>query len=174
VLLRRGAEVEKEARSMKRTLLLVASTTLALLMVAGVALAQDGVRKVCDADCSGTAGDDHLIGTANPNTIRSLGGADLIQGNAGGDTLYGGPGRDAVYGGHGKDRVYGGRGNDYLDGGTGEDQIVAGAGNDTIAARDGFKDQIYCGDGYDEVYVDSIDVLHDCEKKLATQPQPQL
>jgi Ca2+-binding RTX toxin-like protein len=159
---------------MKRTLLLVGSMTLALLVLAGAAIAQDGVRKVCDADCSGTAGDDLLIGTANPNTIRGLEGADLIQGNAGDDTLYGGPGRDAVYGGYGKDGVYGGRGNDYLDGGAKEDNIVAGAGNDAIAARDGFEDQVFCGEGFDRVYVDPIDVLQDCEKELDRKPQPQL
>jgi len=68
---------------MKRVVLLTASMTLALLMVAGVALAQvalaqDGVRKVCDTNCRGTAGDDRLIGTANPNTIRGLEGSDLV------------------------------------------------------------------------------------------------
>jgi Ca2+-binding RTX toxin-like protein len=159
---------------MKRTLLFMASAMLALLVLAGAAMAQDGVRKVCDTNCSGTAGDDHLIGTANPNTIRGLEGADLIQGNAGNDTLYGGLGGDAVYGGYGKDKVYGGAGNDYLDGGYGEDYINGGAGNDTIVAKDGLVDQVYCGDGYDRVYVDPIDVLHDCEKKLDQKPQPQL
>lgn len=161
----------REAR-IKRIVLLIASMTLALLVVAGVALAQDGVRKVCNTNCRGTAGDDHLIGTANPNTIRGLKGADLIQGKAGRDTLYGGLGGDAVYGGYGQDRVLGGHGNDYVEGGSGEDYINAGAGNDTVAAKDGLKDRIYCGTGFDRVYVDRIDVLHECERKLAEKPQP--
>jgi hypothetical protein len=46
---------------MKRTMPLIASMTLALLVLAGVALAQDGVRKVCDTTCQGTDGHDHLI-----------------------------------------------------------------------------------------------------------------
>jgi len=158
---------------MKRTMPLIASMTLALLVLAGVALAQDGVSKVCDTTCQGTDGDDHLIGTANPNTISGLKGADLIEGKAGADTLYGGLGGDAVYGANGKDKVYGGGGNDYVEGGSGEDYIDAGSGDDLVAAKDGFEDQVYCADGFDRVYVDSIDVLHDCEKKLANKPQPQ-
>jgi Ca2+-binding RTX toxin-like protein len=165
-------EEEKGDTRMKRTMLLIASMTLALLVVAGVALAQDGVRKVCDTNCKGTDGDDHLIGTANPNTIRGLKGADLIEGKARHDTLYGDAGGDAVYGGSGEDEAYGGGGNDYVDGGYGEDYIATGSGNDTVAARDGFEDQIYCGDGYDRVFVDRIDVLHECEKRLANKPQP--
>jgi calcineurin-like phosphoesterase family protein/hemolysin type calcium-binding protein len=121
----------------------------------------------------GTDGDDHLIGTANPNTISGLKGADLIEGNAGADTLYGGLGGDAVYGANGKDKVYGGGGNDYVEGGSAEDYIDAGSGDDLVAAKDGFEDQVYCAEGFDRVYVDSIDVLHDCEKKLANKPQPQ-
>jgi Ca2+-binding RTX toxin-like protein len=158
---------------MKRTMPLIASMTLALLVLVGVALAQDGVSKVCDTTCQGTDGDDHLIGTANPNTISGLKGADLIEGNAGADTLYGGLGGDAVYGANGKDKVYGGGGNDYVEGGSAEDYIDAGSGDDKVAAKDGFEDQVYCADGFDRVYVDSIDVLHDCEKKLANKPQPQ-
>jgi Ca2+-binding RTX toxin-like protein len=159
---------------MKRTMLLIVSMTLALLVVTGVAVAQDGVSKVCDTNCQGTDGDDHLIGTANPNTIRGLEGADLIEGKAGDDTLYGGPGGDAIYGGYGEEKVHGGSGSDYVDGGYAKDYIDAGSGNDTVAAKDGFRDQIYCGEGFDRVYVDGIDVLHDCEKRLSEQPQPQL
>ena len=159
---------------MKRSILLIASLMLALLVLTGVAFAQDWARKVCDITCQGTDGDDRLIGTANPNTIRGLKGADFVQGRAGGDTLYGDPGGDAVYGGNGQDKVYGGLGNDYVNGGSAEDYINAGAGNDTIAAKDGFEDQIYCGTGFDGVYVDRIDVLHDCERNLAEMPLLQL
>jgi Ca2+-binding RTX toxin-like protein len=161
----------REAR-MKRIVLLTASMTLALLIVAEVALAQDGVRKICDTNCRGTAGNDRLIGTANPNIIRGLQGADLVQGKAGGDTLYGGPDGDAFYAANGQDKVYAGLSNDYVDGGSGEDYINAGPGDDTIAAKDGFEDQIYCGAGFDRIYVDRIDVLHDCEQKLAEKPRP--
>jgi Ca2+-binding RTX toxin-like protein len=164
---------EKEA-GMKRTMLLIASMMLALLVAAGVALAQDGVNKVCNTKCHGTARDDQLSGTANPNTIKGRNGADQIEGNGGKDTLNGNLGADAVYGGNGEDKLYGGGNDDYVQGGIKNDYLGTGSGNDVVAAKDGFRDQIYCGSDYDRVYVDRIDVLHRCEKKLRDKPQPQL
>jgi Ca2+-binding RTX toxin-like protein len=158
---------------MKRTTLLIASMMLALLVAAGVALAQEGVHKVCNTNCRGTDRDDQLNGTANPNTIKGRKGADQIEGSGGKDTLNGNLGEDAVYGGNGEDKVYGGGNNDYMQGGFKSDHIGTGSGDDVVAAKDGFKDQIYCGSAYDRVYVDRIDVLHGCEKKLSDKPQPQ-
>ncbi|HET9927582.1 MAG TPA: hypothetical protein VFQ09_02140, partial [Rubrobacter sp.] len=74
---------------MKRIVLLMASIMLALLLVAGVALAQDGVSKVCNTNCSGTNRDDQLTGTSNPNDIEGRNGADEIEGNGAKDTLNG-------------------------------------------------------------------------------------
>ncbi|MBA2782295.1 MAG: hypothetical protein M3514_05565 [Actinomycetota bacterium] len=159
---------------MKRTTLLIASMMLALLVAAGVALAQDGVPKVCNTNCSGTDGDDQLSGNASANVIKGRKGDDRIEGNRGKDTLNGNPGADAVYGDNGEDKLYGGGNNDYVQGGSKNDYISTGSGNDAVAAKDGFKDQIDCGGGgYDRVYVDRIDVLHGCEKKLSRKPQPQ-
>jgi len=158
---------------MKRTMLLIASMMLALLVAAGVVLAQNGVHKVCNTNCHGTDGDDNLGGTANPNTIKGRKGADLIEGNRGKDTLNGNTGADAAYGGNGEDKVYGGGNNDYVQGGSKDDHISTGSGDDTVAAKDRFRDQIFCGSDYDQVYVDRIDVLHGCEKKLRNKPSPQ-
>ena len=159
---------------MKRTMLLIASIMLALLVAAGVALAQDGVSKVCNSTCSGTDGDDQLSGTSKRNAIEGRNGADQIEGNGAKDTLNGNLGADAVYGGNGEDKLYGGGNDDYMQAGIKSDYIGTGSGNDVIAAKDGFRDQIYCGSNYDRVYVDRIDVLHRCEKKLSEEPQPQL
>jgi Ca2+-binding RTX toxin-like protein len=158
---------------MKRTMLLIASIMLALLVAAGVALAQDGVSKICNSNCSGTDGDDQLSGTSKRNAIEGRNGADQIEGNGAKDTLNGNLGADAVYGGNGEDKVYGGGNDDYMQAGIKSDYIGTGSGNDVIAAKDGFRDQIYCGSNYDRVYVDRIDVLHRCEKKLSEKPQPQ-
>ena len=158
---------------MKRTMLLIASMMLALLVAAGVALAQDGVQKVCKTNCQGTDRDDQLSGTPNPNTITGRKGADQIEGLGGKDFLNGNLGSDAVYGGNGEDKVYGGGNNDYMQGGHKSDHIGTGSGDDVVAAKDGFKDQIYCGSDYDRVHVDRIDVLDGCEKKLTDKPQPQ-
>jgi Ca2+-binding RTX toxin-like protein len=158
---------------MKRTMLLIASMMPALLVAAGVALAQDGVQKVCNTNCYGTDRDDQLSGTANPNIIKGRKGADQIEGNGGKDILNGNLGADAVYGDNGEDKVYGGGDNDYMQGGYKSDHIGTGSGNDVVAAKDGFRDQIYCGSGFDRVYVNRSDVLHGCEKKLRDKPQPQ-
>jgi len=162
----------KEA-CMKRTMLLIASMMLALLVAAGVALAQDGVTKICKTNCHGTERDDQLSGTAKRNSIEGRNGADKIEGNGAKDTLNGNLGADAVYGGNGEDKVYGGGNDDYVQAGIKKDRIYTGSGNDVVAAKDGFRDQIYCGSSYDRVYVDRIDVLHFCEKKLSDKPQPQ-
>jgi Ca2+-binding RTX toxin-like protein len=158
---------------MKRTMLLMASMMLALLVAAGVALAQDGVSKVCKTNCRGTDRDDRLSGTSKRNAITGRNGADQIAGNGAKDTLNGNLGEDAIYSGNGEDKLYGGGNSDYLQGGIKKDYINTGPGNDVIAAKDGFKDQIYCGSAYDRVYVDRIDELHGCEKRLSDMPQPQ-
>src|ERR687897_63155 len=162
----------KEA-SMKRTMLLIASVMLSLLVAAGVALAQDGVSKVCNTNCRGTDRDDQLSGTSKRNVIKGRGGADQIEGNGAKDTLNGNLGGDAIYGGNGEDKLYGGGNDDYMQGGIRSDYIGTGSGDDVVAAKDGFKDQIYCGSDFDRVYVDRIDVLHRCERKLSEMPQPQ-
>ena len=163
----------KEA-CVKRTMLLIASMMLALLVAAGVALAQDGVSKVCNTNCRGTDRDDQLSGTSKRNAIKRRNGADQIEGNGAKDTLNGNLGADAVYGGNGEDKLYGGGNDDYMQAGIKSDYIRTGSGNEVIAAKDGFRDQIYCGSDYDRVYVDRIDVLHLCEKKLSDKPQPQV
>jgi Ca2+-binding RTX toxin-like protein len=158
---------------MKRTMLLIASMMLALLVAAGVALAQDGVSKVCNTNCRGTDRDDQLSGTSKRNIIKGRNGADQIEGNGAKDTLNGNLGADAVYGGNGEDKLNGGGNDDYMQGGIKRDYIGTGSGNDVVAAKDGFRDQIYCGSNFDRVYVDRIDVLHQCEKRLSDKPQPQ-
>jgi preprotein translocase subunit SecG len=159
---------------MKRIMLLIASMMLALLLAAGVALAQNGVSKVCNTNCSGTDRDDQLTGTSNRNAIEGRDGADQIDGNGAKDTLNGNRGEDAIYGGNGEDKLYGGGNDDYMQGGIKSDYIDTGSGDDVVAAKDGFKDQIFCGSDFDRVYVDRIDVLHRCEMTLSEMPQPQL
>src|SRR3712207_5897198 len=88
---------------------LVAAMGLALLVAAGVALAQTvgdqrgpGVTKTCPRDCDGTTYPDTLVGTNAPNHIEGLGGnesptfGDLIRGHGGNDILYGNAGGDRI------------------------------------------------------------------------------
>jgi len=172
---------------MRRTIVLLATMALTLLVASGVALA---VTK---------------IGTNSPETLRGTNKADNLVGRGGNDILYGLRGRDNLVGGEGKDWVVGGSpqdqsaegdknlvggsGNDALLAGQGSDHVLAGGGNDEIIDGDfrefshddisggpgkdaffvwhkpAFKDIVVCGDGFDRVLADPKDVVApDCER----------
>ncbi|MEQ8622421.1 MAG: hypothetical protein RIB88_17120, partial [Thalassobaculaceae bacterium] len=80
---------------------------------------------------AGTSGDDLLLGTEGNDTLLGRGGDDTLSGGDGNDVLSGGDGADALSGGAGDDVFYGGAGDTALVG----------------------------GDGFDTVYIDSIDDL---------------
>ena len=87
----------------------------------------------------------------------------------GDDVLRGGPGADQLNGDLGDDVLYGGDGDDHqLFGYGGEDAIYGGEGDDLLdAARDGRRDELYCGGGRDSYAADEIDVVaDDCEVKM--------
>ena len=93
-------------------------------------------------DVKGTAG-----GAPGPNTPNLLGGD-------GADQVYGWQFSDNLSGGLGDDILGADRGNDRLDGGLGADRLDGGEDNDTIYARDGYRDFIACGTGYDSARSD--------------------
>ena len=142
---------------MRKTVLFMASTALAVLLVCGVALAADiQCPNRAGNLCVGTTGDDTLLGTANSDEIRGLDGADLIKGLGAKDLLRGGPGNDEIRGGGGADDLFSGSGNETIDGGgtpqpgitggLGPDGLNGGDGDDFImAANDGSSDTISCG-----------------------------
>ena len=171
---------------MRRTILLLATMSLTLLVASGVALA---VTKI------GTNGPDTLRGTNKADSLLGRSANDILLALAGNDNLLGGPGKDIVYGGDenrqsggdknmvggsGNDSVIGGRGSDIVLGEEGNDLVVdgpdrefatdnvsGGDGNDVVAAvnRPAFVDIVSCGEGLDRVIVDRKDVLApDCEK----------
>jgi len=172
---------------MRRTILLLATMALTLLVASGVALA---VTKI------GTNGHDVLKGTDGKDNLLGLGGQDDIFGKGGSDNLLGGPGKDNVLGGDerrlggGDKNLVGGPGNDFVLGGKGSDNIVGEDGNDFLV-DDGLRefskdvlsggsgndvidvfhkpaavqDVVTCGDGFDRVISDRADrVAPDCEK----------
>src|SRR5215211_8978898 len=102
---------------MRRTIVLVATMTLTLLVASGVALA---VTRI------GTDGPDTLRGTKRDDLLGQ-GGNDSLLSLAGDDTLLGGPGKDVVNGGSfaqplaGNKNLAGGEGNDVVQGGLGSD-----------------------------------------------------
>jgi Ca2+-binding RTX toxin-like protein len=125
-----------------RMVLLGGTLLVALMLLGGVALAED-IR--------GTFEKDELTGTPQLDRIYGLGA---------GDTIAGWRGNDDCYGGSGFDEIRCGRGNDRIDGGFGEDDLFGGPGNDKILAADGVEDQVDCGRGdNDTAYVDELDVV---------------
>jgi len=115
----------------------------------------------------GTNGADVLYGTDKADTIRAFKGADKVFGRDGADVLRGNRGADLVHGGDGADKVYGGHG---------EDKLYGDFDNDRIYARDGTKDFVYCGAGFDRAFVDAKDVVRGCEfvngKRVNPPPPP--
>jgi Ca2+-binding RTX toxin-like protein len=166
---------------MRRTIVLLATMSLTLLVASGVALAINKIGTDGPDTLRGTNGDDNLVGKGGNDTLLALGGND---------TLLGGPGKDIVNGGSlaepfgGHKNLVGGEGNDVVQGGTGPDILVGGGGNDllfgplkdTLSGGDGKdvlvvwnrpagKDVVACGSGFDRVHADRKDVVApDCEK----------
>ena len=91
--------------------------------------------------CTGTPGDDVMIGTAAGDTMLGLEGNDNIQGNGDADVIYGGDGGDNIQGGEGSDTIFGQDGNDFLFGDSGSNLVFGGGGN-----------ALYGGKGDDHLY----------------------
>jgi Ca2+-binding RTX toxin-like protein len=105
---------------------------------------REAVVKVEDCDLTGTDGRDVLRGTSADDSICGL---------------------------RGSDRLFGRGGDDVLDGGLGQDSLYGGAGNDRLLARDGERDRVDCGPGYDTVLADPLDrVARNCENVQRQAP----
>jgi Ca2+-binding RTX toxin-like protein len=87
---------------MRKTLLVLTTMTLALLLAAGVALAATITCKV-GVVCNGTSSADTVTGTTSNDTINGLAGNDTIKALDGIDQITGGPNNDTMNGGPGND-----------------------------------------------------------------------
>ena len=97
----------------------------------------------------------YFVGTSKSETLRGTNGRDVLLGRGGNDILYGRRGNDVLQGGLGNDRIYGG---------LGRDSIAGGAGNDRIYTRDGQRDVVNGGPGFDRAWVDRLDVVRNVEQ----------
>lgn len=80
--------------------------------------------------------------------------------------LRGGAGDDKIVGGRGGDLLFGDDGNDRLTGGRGRDQLIAGPGNDSLFVRDGARDIVDAGIGWDQASSDGADRMLSVEYRL--------
>ena len=139
-----------------RSLLILATMVLGVMMVGGVALADT---------IEGTDGPDDLVGTDKDDIVGGKGSADYISGLQDTDVLRGGAGNDTVVGREG---------NDSITGNSGSDRLFGNLDTDTITAADSVKDLVNCGDGGDTAYVDKIDqVYKNCENVFVRLSRPQ-
>jgi Ca2+-binding RTX toxin-like protein len=99
-----------------------------------------------------------------PGYFRGSAGNDVLVGTNGDDVLVGLGGNDRIYGRGGNDLVNGGNGNDRLTGGSGRDSLIGGRGADRIYERDGQRDVVNGGPGFDEAWVDRKDVVTNVER----------
>src|ERR671912_244793 len=136
---------------MRRTILLVATMALTLLVASGMALA---VTK---------------IGGPGPDTLKGTNGADNLLGNGANDVLFALGGRDNLLGEKGDDFVVDGPDREFA-----TDRLSAGDGNDVVGVFNdpAFKDLVTCGDGLDRVFADRKDVIaSDCERVADSGPE---
>jgi len=98
------------------------------------------------ASFAGTSGADSLVGTDENENLSGMGGPDVIRGRGGNDVLRGGPGNDRLFGGLGRD------------------VLLGDAGRDRLSARDGERDTVRGGAGFDEAWVDRNDVVRGVER----------
>jgi TolB protein len=89
-----------------------------------------------------------------------------IVGTVATDELAGSAAADVLCAFGGSDRVSGGSRGDVVDGGPGKDALDAGTGNDLILARDGRKDIVRGGPGFDRARVDRGDTVSGVERLL--------
>jgi hypothetical protein len=132
---------------MRRTLVLLATMTLTLLVASGVALAINKIGTNGPDTLKGTDGADNLLGKGGNDVLYAFGGKDNLLGVEGKDWvlggnerralggvkhLVGGPGNDGVSGGSDSDTLLGSSGNDFVFGYKGTDSVVGEQGRDLI------------------------------------------
>jgi Ca2+-binding RTX toxin-like protein len=134
---------------MRRTILLLATMALTLLVASGVAVAVTKIGGPGPNTLRGTNGADNLLGKGANDVLYALGGMDNLLGGEGKDWLLGGnerrpfgaegdknmvggPGNDGLLGGIGSDNTLGASGNDFLNGDIGSDRAEGGQGRDLI------------------------------------------
>ncbi|MGQ0826475.1 MAG: calcium-binding protein [Actinomycetota bacterium] len=121
----------------------------------------------------GNGGVDLLHGGADTDVIFAGAGNDVVWGDDGWDHMRGGPGDDWMYGGGDNDQFYPEQGSNTVFGGPGGDfihtklnpsavakNVVHGeGGDDMFDVKQGIRDDVIGGGGYDSVCADATDPL---------------
>lgn len=135
-----------------RTLLVIA---LAVAGLTGTYVTSTGASLLRSGAALTVVPPAYYTGTSRADTLTGTNANDVLLGRGGNDTLYGRGGNDVLQGGIGNDRLHGGLGLDVE---------VGGPGNDRLSARDGRRDRVNGGPGFDEAWVDRLDVVVSVER----------
>jgi Ca2+-binding RTX toxin-like protein len=113
---------EKKEKHMRRTIALLTTMAMMLLVATSVAVAGN-VFCTNPGPCYGTDYADYIWGVdgGGGNSIFAKGGDDQVIATAGTNSLYGGAGNDLLYGENGNDTMYGNAGDDTMGGYGGTD-----------------------------------------------------
>jgi Ca2+-binding RTX toxin-like protein len=128
---------------------------LAVVVLAGMYVTTIGASFLGSSAKSTVVPPASYVGTGGADRLTGTSANDVLRGRAGDDILYGRSGNDVLQGGIGNDRLYGGLGRDSLDG---------GRGNDRLYARDNRQDTVNGGPGFDEAWVDRLDLVRNVER----------
>ena len=151
---------------MRRTILMVVTMALTLLVASGMAWAVNRIGTDGPDTLRGTNRADNLLGEGGNDALFGRGGSDNLLGGAGKDWVLGGnerraqggdknllgeSGNDGVLGGRGSDNMLGGTGNDFVYGHTGSDRLMGEGGKDNVIGWRG-SDRLSGGDGTDTLW----------------------
>lgn len=110
-----------------------------------------------DDSLQGNQGNDVLYGGLTSGLPQRYDGYDLLVGGEGDDRMAGGWQKDRLFGGPGNDRLAGGPHADHLVGESGIDVLLGERGDDLLLARDGLRELVGGGPGFDRARVDRSD-----------------
>jgi len=127
---------------MRRTIALLTTMALTLLVATSVAMAVTQI--VC------YQGQDVCYGTNDDDIIYGGDGQDTILAGSGNDSLFGGRVGDWLEGESGNDQLFGHSGNDLLKGGDGNDWMYGSDDNDRYSGLSGY-DQVRDSGGTDDI-----------------------
>jgi Ca2+-binding RTX toxin-like protein len=156
---------------MRRTVLLLASLSLAVLLASGLALAAPNggtttttIYCKVGTSCQGTSGPDIIYGTPSADVIIPYAGNDIVKAGGGNDEVRHGFGDDYIEGGLGADTLRGGFDRDTIYGYTPQTPGV-----DTADSARDLIDCAYLGSrkdtGPDEGFGNLSDTVVDCSNR---------
>jgi hypothetical protein len=156
---------------MKRTIALLTTMAMALLVATSVAMAAPPIYCPSSA-CHGTDDADVMYGPDTGSAMHAYEGNDYVFGYGGNDFIYGYGGNDWLLGGTGDDHLAGMDGDDHLYGDAGNDRYIGGYGNDKMYDRK-YSDDTYLGlrGGGNDVIVDSGGVFNTLDLTHLTRSQ---